>query len=254
LRIFLDIRVIHIYFETGHREHLAGIGMKAYNCILISVFFAVYSASATIINIPAEYPTIQQGIDASVDGDTVLVKPGIYIENVGIDNKNVVLASYFLTTSDTSYIPITIIDGDSSFIVLRLWGVDSGTAVIGFTIRNGRYTMHLGGAGISCIYSGNPVISHNIIEDNYFGGASDIRGGGGIGCLHSEPVIEYNSIINNRVDGLGWGGGIFCHYSSATIKNNVIWGNLACWGGGIGFYNSDPIIVNNMIYDNDADP
>jgi hypothetical protein len=31
---------------------------------------------STIINIPADYPTIQQGIDASTDGDTVLVQPG----------------------------------------------------------------------------------------------------------------------------------------------------------------------------------
>ena len=31
-----------------------------------------------IINIPSDYPTIQGGIDASVNGDTVLVQPGTY--------------------------------------------------------------------------------------------------------------------------------------------------------------------------------
>jgi hypothetical protein len=53
--------------------------------ILIIVIFIISLyplSSATIINIPADWSTIQQGIDASVDGDTVLVQPGTYYENV----------------------------------------------------------------------------------------------------------------------------------------------------------------------------
>jgi hypothetical protein len=46
---------------------------------IIIIYVAPY---ATIINIPADYPTIQQGIDASTDGDTVLVQPGMYVENI----------------------------------------------------------------------------------------------------------------------------------------------------------------------------
>ena len=45
------------------------------------VISMVVSVSATTINIPADYSTIQEGVDASVDGDTVLVAPGIYYEN-----------------------------------------------------------------------------------------------------------------------------------------------------------------------------
>ncbi len=227
--------------------------MRKYILCLISVLLAASSISATIIHIPADYPTIQQGIDASYDGDTVLVKPGEYVENVSVANKNVVLASHFLTTGDTSYIPITIIDGDSSGYVLKLDGVDSNAAVTGFTIRNG-YNFLGSGAGISCVYSGSPAISYNKIEDNNFNCVYYERGGGGIGCYYSSPIIENNTIINNTVNNFGWGGGIFCLFSSATIKNNIISDNLACWGGGIGFYDSNPIIINNLIYENDADP
>ena len=41
-------------------------------------------ATATTIHVPADQPTIQAGINAAVDGDTVLVAPGNYYENVTI--------------------------------------------------------------------------------------------------------------------------------------------------------------------------
>ena len=227
--------------------------MRKYILYLTSVLLAASSISATIIHIPADYPTIQQGIDVSYDGDTVLVSPGEYYENVNITYKNIVLASHFLTTQDTSYIPLTIIDANFSGIVLRLNNVNENTAVIGFTIRNGHNETPQNGAGISCGYSANPLISHNIIEGNYFYNDYAIMGGAGIACEYSDPVIEYNKIIDNTALNC-WGGGIFCYYSTATIKNNIISNNSANFGGGIAIEISEPTISNNLIYDNYADP
>ena len=47
---------------------------------------------ATTINIPSDYTTIQAGINASDDGDTVLIAQGIYFENL-ILQKEIVLTS-----------------------------------------------------------------------------------------------------------------------------------------------------------------
>ena len=58
--------------------------------IIISAFTIL---SATIINVPSDYSTIQEGINASVDGDTVLVAQGNYIENLVLE-KEIVLASH----------------------------------------------------------------------------------------------------------------------------------------------------------------
>ena len=41
-----------------------------------------YSA---VLKVPEEYTTIQSGIDASVEGDTVVVYPDLYNENILID-------------------------------------------------------------------------------------------------------------------------------------------------------------------------
>ena len=41
--------------------------------------------SATTINIPADHTTIQSGINVSTNDDTVLVQPGIYVENIIIE-------------------------------------------------------------------------------------------------------------------------------------------------------------------------
>ena len=59
-----------------------------------SIFlFLVFSYSfGTILNVPADFSTIQRAIDNSVDGDTVLVSDGDYLENLVID-KSIVLAS-----------------------------------------------------------------------------------------------------------------------------------------------------------------
>lgn len=225
---------------------------------------------ATIINIPDDYPTIQEGIDASSDGDTVLVQPDTYVENINFNGHNVVLASLFLTTGDTSYISPTIIDGDSSdTVILFVRGEDSTAVVTGFTVQNG-YT-ELGGGGICCAWNSNPRIISNTIRGN---SASE---GGGIRCWESSPTISNNTISDNSaLDGGGilctWShptianntissntgersaGGIYCEFSSPTIVNNIISGNSVEWfgGGGILCWGSNSTICNNIISENSA--
>ena len=53
--------------------------------IILSTFLA-----ATIINIPGDQPTIQEGINAAVDGDTVLVQPNTYIENINFKMNKII--------------------------------------------------------------------------------------------------------------------------------------------------------------------
>jgi hypothetical protein len=200
-------------------------------CFLL-ILFITSIADAIIINIPADFPEIQIGINAAGYGDTVLVQPGTYNENLNLHGINFTLGSLFLTTGDTSYIAGTIIDGGQNGRVINMYHHDSSTVITGFTIQNGK-----------------------TIESN---------AGGGIGCLVSSPTIINNIIRNNRAEGVfngsAGGGGIYCDNSSAKILNNRIFENVCSAEGGqsitngAGIYitgtSDNTIIANNVIYDN----
>ena len=45
------------------------------------------------IQVPSQYPTIQAAIDASQDGDVIIVQPGTYAENINFNGKAITLSS-----------------------------------------------------------------------------------------------------------------------------------------------------------------
>jgi hypothetical protein len=228
-------------------------------------------AVARIINIPDDYPTIQAGIDVSVNGDTVLVQPGTYMENVIIEEHAITLASLFLTTRDTSYISSTVIDGDSSGSVIRFdnW-LDSSSVLTGFTITHGGAVY--GGGGVYT--QSSPIISNNVIENNTAtrGGGIYSTGnphiidniirnnhvtvaGGGIVSYGGALIVERNRITDNGSD--TYGGGIHIENSQiATIEDNLVLRNTAHYeGGGVIFYTEDMggNIKGNVIAENEAE-
>jgi hypothetical protein len=233
------------------REGIVKTGIMTITAFIV---IAYTPSPATIINIPGDYPTIQQGIDASSDGDTVLVQPGTYVENINFSWHNIVLASLFLTTQDTSYISSTTIDGNQSGSVVSFGSsiLDAAT-IAGFTIKNGS---SLFGGGIYCINGSSPTIaSNNIIENS--AGYEEVGDGGGIFCYDSSPNILQNTISSNTVDAWqGGGGGIACINSSALISDNIISENsVNAYGGGFGggiYYEGDCTIRYNTIIGNHA--
>lgn len=189
---------------------------------------------AQVILVPADYPTIQQGINASADGFTVLVSPGTYVENIDFKGKDITVASLFLTTQDTSYIPQTIIDGNHAGSVVTIKsGEDSTAQLCGFTITNG-YAYH--GGGIYCD-GASPNLNNLVITENSAYGHYVPRWyyapgyGGGIYINNSNPCMHNMLIKNNNTTDNG--GGIYCCISSPVINKVILTENSAESGGGI---------------------
>ncbi|MCK4406425.1 MAG: right-handed parallel beta-helix repeat-containing protein [Bacteroidales bacterium] len=231
------------------------------------------------------YTTIQEGINNANNGDTVLVYPGTYYENIDYYGKNITVASLLLTTQDTIYISQTIINGNQNGSVVKFVSGEGLNSIIkGFTITNG-FASYIdsipAGGGIKCINS-SPTIEKNIIKENgcdwYIDGGgiycensnshilnntiSDNEGayyGAGI-CIYdsSEVLIKGNVIFNNLTwsgYGIAKGGGVFCggNMCYAVIEQNTICNNIVDFGNGGGICSNNASIVNTILWNNYPD-
>ncbi|MBC8147856.1 MAG: right-handed parallel beta-helix repeat-containing protein [Bacteroidetes bacterium] len=203
--------------------------------VLRIVFLVSGVTRAIVINIPQDFNTIQDGIDSSSNGDTILIAPGAYHENINFQGKDIIVGSLFILEQDSSYISQTEITGDTaSSIVVFENGEDSTSKLIGLTIRDGFGTLldpdidgtfDDYGGGILCINS-SPSLTNLNITGNYINSG----GGAAIYLSNSSSLINHVKIYNNTSD--NFGGGIYCdNYSSLKILNSEIYSNSASWGG-----------------------
>ncbi|MCD6176633.1 MAG: T9SS type A sorting domain-containing protein [Candidatus Cloacimonetes bacterium] len=166
------------------------------------------------------FTTIQGGINASADSDTILVYPGTFFENIDFNAKNITVASLYLTTGNEEYMYNTIIDGSQNGSCVRIMSEEDSTTVLcGFTLTNGSGSSYsitniLRGGGI-LIKDSQPMIRKCLIKDNY------AKAGGGIFCLNSKITLAGVSIINNH--SYASGGGIFMgNYSEILFDNEML--------------------------------
>jgi len=213
--------------------------------VLFGILFIACAGSAETIFVPDDYSSIQDAITASTAGDTIIVRPGTYVENVDFLGKAITLKSEKGAQS-------TVIDGNQTGSAVTFnYGEGQDTVIEGFTVTNGTGSVLIGsmhGGGIFCGYQSSPIITQNRITGN------NCRHGGGIHCgEYSFPTIVENEITHNTTTGNG--GGIWCDgWSYPTIKNNTIGENISDSTGGIFFSHADSrtLVDGNIIENNEA--
>ena len=250
--------------------------------LFMGIIFLSLSVYATTLHVPSQYSTIQAGINAAQDGDTVLVANGVY---TGAGNKNLDYGGKAITVTSVYGANCSTIDCENDGRGFHFHSGEVSNSVLdGFKIINGNMESNSGSA-IDCFWSSSPTIKNCIISSNYgraisLGWNSDaiisdclINGNGiGIYANSSNAIISNCTIINNGtglhcdifsnsiidnciINGNSNSGIIISLDAYPTIRNCTISGNSANYGGGISCDNNwmgTCLIENCTISDNSA--
>ncbi len=141
-----------------------------------------------------QYTSIQTAVSASSPGDTVLVYPGRYVENVNISISNLTVVSLEYTSNDPSFIESTIIDGNLNASGIRINQNIHDIRIQGFSITNSKSGIVLGQNSVS-------IIANCALHGN----ASSY--GGGINLFKGTTTLSGVRIFNNYSYIMG--GGIY---------------------------------------------
>jgi len=154
---------------------------------LAALSLCLHAAAATL-NVPsAQYPTIQSAINASANGDVVLVGPGPYNERIDLKGKAITLkatggrANTFISSGGVAGAIVSCVTGETASCVIE-----------GFTIYGAN------GTGIA-ITSASPVFKLCAINQNYNSAAN----GGGLAFTGTAgtPRFEDCQFFGNRAVG-----------------------------------------------------
>ncbi|MFH1998166.1 MAG: right-handed parallel beta-helix repeat-containing protein, partial [Planctomycetota bacterium] len=213
--------------------------------ILVSFMFSAAMATAAPldIHVPGDYPAIQLAIDAALDGDTIIVAPGTYYENIDFIGKGI-------TVMGEQGPELTVIDGMQASSVVRFLNSESESSLLqGFTLTHGigyLVSSITYGGGVFCGTRCRPTLRDLIIKGNEAGK------GGGVYSLTSAPTLEHCIISGNEAT--VWGSGLYCQDGSemklihCTVTENFTENS----GGGMYCDCASPSIVNCIFSDNIA--
>ncbi|MGE0076994.1 MAG: PKD domain-containing protein [Bacteroidales bacterium] len=243
--------------------------------LLVSLLLAIVTQGA-VINVPADYSTIQLAIDAAQSGDTIVLANGTYVENLSLSNKSLVIASQFIYSRNPADVDATIIKNGAqpteSKSILYVSGLRTyRLELVGLTISDGVNSRALYVSGYSTLVS-NVKFSNNSagaihvwdgdarIASCIFTNNDNTMDSGGAVYLqmsNEDRNIQVDSCVFSNNSTPGNGGAIYStvYKSKLRIIGNTIFENSANRGGAISLSLGtlpDVLVSRNVMYGNVA--
>ena len=208
-----------------------------------ALFASPSIARAGTTTVPGDFPTIQAAVDASTDGDEILLTASSYTENVNTLGKAI-------TIRGTGPTNTTLSPSGAGSVFTFNSGEGRGTSIRDLTIRDGNA---LNGGAILCTGASPTIRNIRFLSNHATGTNPSNEGGGAIANFAgSEPLIDACSFFGNTAESLG-GAILNFGSSSAVIVNCVLANNSAFFGGAIANeQQSDALMANCTVVNNDA--
>jgi hypothetical protein len=193
--------------------HKALIGSFAVAALVFVSAARLSGAGGEIRHVPRDYPTIQAAVDASEEGDTVLVAPGVYSEGVVISTSGLRLVGGENVVLDGT---AAVNPGRGIHVNGTAAAPLSGVEISHFEVRNFD-------RGISLFWTTGARVTHNYVHDNTDSTPPLVNGDtyGIVLVRISTSEFSHNVVSDNG------GQGIFVAPDSPgnTVHHNRVVGN-----------------------------
>lgn len=188
--------------------------MKTLTLAVLITLLPASAALAEVLQVPSHAnPSIQDAIDAAVDGDMIQLAAGVYFERIDLSGKAVTLAGDPAGGS--------VLDGDGAGPVVTISnGEGRGTLLTNLEIRNGAAVL---GGGLE-VLNASPTIKNCSIHDCSATGA-----GGGAAFGGGRPLLAGCTFWKNNAE---LGGAIAVTSADVELELCVFQLNRATDGGG----------------------
>ncbi len=224
--------------------------------LLLLLMLSVAPAATITVGPGAGYDfeSIQAAIDASVDGDTVLMAPGEYVitEPITFRGKAITVKSE-AGPDETTIRMGTPADTNRGSVVIFENSESAESILEGFTITGGRgfwfpSDSQWGGGGILFVASSGTVRNCIIVQNS-------TGVGGGVFVWSGSSTTLTNCIITKNSAGFLGGGVVSARDSFLTMADCIISSNttMNSGGGAVCWYNGSLTLTNCIVRDNSAE-